>query len=470
MWRIRRSLQAILTALLLGCLTVVQLTPIRTDAAEVPSLAISQLKITSGNGQFITLYNATGTALDASRYQLQYFNNFDLSKATSSKLIALSGTIPPHGYMVVNDSTLPLCYQTIVASVSLGLSSTAGMIQVMSMSQTNSGGPVSPVLQDFVGWSKTSADGVQTLPANTASFLVRQSSTGMDGLVIDRPGGGKWLPVHPDSANPCTLVADVPANPDVSLNQVQLLLPTEPPAVVKLGTDALPAAPSIPPADIGLMAPVVNEVLPNPTGTGNDSTDEFIELFNPNTGPFDLSGFSLQTGLNTYHTYTFAQGTMLPGRGFTAFYSSLTRLSLGNASGQVRLLDPYGKVISGSEPYGAAKDGIAWALAKGKWHWTDTPTPGKANSIHEPATKKTAAASSSKKTASRTPGGQTSGARTTGTSPSQDEPVITPIHLKTLALIIAAALLYGAYEYRADMANRIHRLRRYIGDRHADRA
>ena len=70
MWRIRRSLQALLTAIMLGCLLVVQLTPIHADAADSLSLTISQLKITSGNGQFITLYNATDTALDMGKYQL----------------------------------------------------------------------------------------------------------------------------------------------------------------------------------------------------------------------------------------------------------------------------------------------------------------------------------------------------------------------------------------------------------------
>src|SRR4051812_3057841 len=80
------------------------------DSANAPSLVISQLKITSANGQFVTLYNATNGALDMSRYQLEYFNNYDLAKSTSSRLIALSGTVPPHGYFMVIDSALLLCY------------------------------------------------------------------------------------------------------------------------------------------------------------------------------------------------------------------------------------------------------------------------------------------------------------------------------------------------------------------------
>ena len=66
-------------------------------------------------------------------------------------------------------------------------------------------------------------------------------------------------------------------------------------------------ASQMPAADIGLSAPQISELLPNPAGTGNDATDEFIELYNPNDQPFDLSGFVLQTGLTTPATTPFRQ-------------------------------------------------------------------------------------------------------------------------------------------------------------------
>lgn len=62
-----------------------------------PQLIITQLKVTSSNGQFITLYNNTDNSLDLSTIQLQYYNNFDLLKATSGKLINLAGNVPAHG-------------------------------------------------------------------------------------------------------------------------------------------------------------------------------------------------------------------------------------------------------------------------------------------------------------------------------------------------------------------------------------
>ena len=158
----------------------------------------------------------------------------------------------------------------------------------------------------------------------------------------------------------------------------------------------------MPAADIGLMAPTVTEILPNPTGSGNDSTDEFIELYNPNPGSFDLTGFSLQSGTTTC-LYTFPAGTTLPASGFTAFYSKTTGLSLSNSGGQAKLLDPFSNAIAVSGPYGTANDGQAWALAKGKWYWTTSPTPDQANVIHEPPVKKSSAKTTATKGKGRKP-------------------------------------------------------------------
>jgi len=106
--------------------------PARAQANDAPSLVISQLKITSSNGQFVTLHNTTDSSLDMSKYRLEYFNHYDLSKATSSRLISLSGIVPPHGYFMINDNSMSLCYQIVINAASLGFSSTAGLISVVS--------------------------------------------------------------------------------------------------------------------------------------------------------------------------------------------------------------------------------------------------------------------------------------------------------------------------------------------------
>jgi hypothetical protein len=436
-------------------------------AADAPSLVISQLKITSSNGQFVTLYNATNTELDMSKYQLEYFNNYDLSKATSSKLIALSGTLPSHSYYVVNDDSLLLCYQLTVDSISLGLSSTAGMVEVLAFNQNGPGGSVTPALQDYVGWSKTAASGAQTLPSSVGAFLQRQPTDAQHNPNIITAGAGSWLSVQPDDNNPCNLVSTANTSIDIPTGFSQLLPGSEPSAtIINIAAESGQAAPSLPASDIGLMAPSVTELLPNPEGTGNDNTDEFIELYNPNTKAFDLSGFILQTGLTTTHNFTLPPGTNLPAHGFAAFYSAKTGLSMSNTGGQSKLLDPFGNSISASGAYGTAKDGQTWALAKGKWYWTSQPTPGKANIIKQPADSK----KSSKKTSAKTKGASTkTAAHLSSNGSAADESSMTPIHPWVLALIGGLALLYGTYEYRSDVANYLHQLRRNLAARRGDR-
>jgi hypothetical protein len=477
MRRIKLIFQAGSTAIVVASLLAVGLVmPVQAETANTPSLVISQLKITSSSGQFITLYNSTNTALDMSKYQLEYFNNYDLGKATSSKLISLSGIVPPHGYFMVNDGTLLLCYQLTVDSVSLGLSSTAGLVEVLAFNQSSPGGSVNPVLQDFVGWSKTAASGAQTLPTNNNAFLQRQPVDTANNPAVNVAGSGSWQTVQPDATNACNLVGGSGGSSLISTGLTQLLPSTEPPATILSLDDnsatATASTASLPAADIGLMAPKITELLPNPNGTGNDGTDEFIEVYNPNNVNFDLSGFSLQVGTTSLHSYNFAAGTSLPPSSFTAFYSATTGLSLSNSGGQAKLLDPFGNSIAATDVYGAAKDGQSWALANGKWYWTTKLTPGAANVINQPpASKKTASKTTSSK-AKTSAAAKAKASKASSTSTSQladDQPSTTPIHVWTLALVAVAALLYGAYEYRADLANRIHQLRNYFRARRADR-
>jgi hypothetical protein len=416
---------------------------------------MSQLKLTSSSGQFIRLYNQSDATLDLSGYQLEYFNNYDLAKATSSKLISLPGSLSPHSYYLVNDDSLLLCYQQTVDSQSLGLSTTAGLVEVLGATQTAPGKAVAPQILDYVAWSKTAAGGVQTLPTSTAASLLRQGN-------VDSPGTGTWQAVQPSLDNPCQLVSAanqiVPGGPD------DLLPPAVAPATIVSLAGTTSTGPSLPDADHGLQSPSVTELLPNPNGTGTDGTDEFIELYNPNISAFDLTGFSLVSGKTTLRHYIFAAGTSLPPRSFTAFYSSVTGLNMSNSGGQVQLVDPFGQSISATALYGAAKDGQTWALANGKWYWTEQPTPGAANVVKQAVT----TAKPAKTPTVKGPVAKTAPVAQVA-STSDASSATSPIHAGTLALVGGLALLYGAYEYRHDLANRLHQLRRHRRARRQDR-
>ena len=442
--------------------------PASAESANTPSLAISHLKITSSSGQFVTLYNSTNTAIDTAKYQLVYFNNYDVSKATTSRLVALSGVVPPHSYELISDATSQLCYQMTVMAASLGFSTTVGFLELQLVSQAVVGGPITTSTVDYVGWSKTTAAGVQTLPASTSAFMVRTPLSAQNNPIVNNAGDGSWLAVQPDSTNACEFVA-VTTGKTIAVYG-SLLAATAPPANYEAETN--PTSGQV--VNDGLMTPVINELLPNPLGTGNDATDEYIELFNPNAATFDLSGYELRTGTTTQHTFVFPAGSQLPAQSFTAFYAAATGLVLSNTSGQASLYDPTGIVLSSTDVYDTAKDGYVWALANNKWQWSTNPTPSAINVIRVPpvtkkraTTSKSTKATPSTKTAnvSNVTAGLVKGASTqTGVKDSNS----IPIHPWILALVASVALLYGAYEFRNDLAHGVTQCRRYLSNRFRD--
>jgi len=436
------------------------------SAATGPQIIIAQVKITSSNGQFITLYNNTGAAIDLSTIQLQYFNNFDLLKATSGKLISLSGKVPAHGYAVIDDGPLQACYQMTVNSVSLGLSSTAGFVQV-SHFFSNTSPQVVSILDDYVGWSKTAAAGAQTLPASTSAFLQRKAMDGSQNYSsITMPGSGSWAPVNqPDGSSPCDPSAAGVASGGNTLSVSSAPIPFS--TVLGASTDG-PGV-SIPDSDAGLAAPQISEVLPNPASPQTDADDEFIELYNSNDKAFDLSGFGLQAGTTTVHKYTFPDGTTISPHQFLAFYSSDTGLSLSNSDGQVKFLDPGGNVLGQTDLYSTAKDGYAWVSADGLWQWTTTPTANAANVIAAPpAAAKTASTSKTSSAAKKSSKTSKTAAATPSSNnlPSGGTPAAS-LHPGILAGIGSLAVVYALYEYRNDLANQLYKLRRYRTTRRA---
>ncbi len=413
-----------------------------------PELVIAQVKVTSSDGQFITLYNNTAGTIDLNNIQLQYFNNYDLASATSSKLVKLTGQLSPHGYAVVNDGAIQACYQMTVNSVSLGLSTTAGFLQVSHY--LGDSPHVVSVLDDYVGWSKKLVPGAQALPADASSFLQRQAPGGSSKLsLIQIPGDGGWQSVKQLNGNsPCS-----PSQTSGSLGGGSLAPGSAPiPYTVNTASATLS---SIPADDSDLKAPQISEVVPNPASPKTDANDEFIELYNSNAKPFDLSGFILQVGTTTIHKYTFPDGTTIEPKQFTAFYSSDTNLSLSNSDGQVKLLDPAGNVLNKTDEYTGAKDDYAWVSAGGLWQWTTTPTPGKANLVSTPANKSGAPSGSG----SSTKKGSVLAAAT-NTGPGGGTPSAVRMHPLVLAGVGAVALLYAVYEYRHDLGNFFYKLRR----------
>ena len=214
--------------------------------------------------------------------------------------------------------------------------------------------------------------------------------------------------------------------------------------------------------NIGKMAPVINEILPNPASPQTDADDEFIELYNPNDSNFDLTGFKLAFGSKNPKKYTFPEGTVLSSKQFKAFTSGETSISLSNTEAQVWLLDPNDKVITQSEPYTKAKDGQSWSLDSGKWVWTSVPTPNEINVLSSTGSNTKAKQVATVLGISSTKGGAGEAGSVSAPHKLADK---MPVNSVVLAVVGLTAIGYALYEYRYDISNKIYELRRYFKNR-----
>lgn len=443
-------------------------------------LSLAEIKIT-GN-EYIMLQNNTGATIsDLGNYWLYGFNSTDPTTpgtSSSSQQLPVANLAAGQTILLSADGGAT-CGAAVTAKLSISLTDTSGFLQVV---RTNfSGGVLTQTAGDSVSWSSSSSAVIYNAPAPTITVptttTVKPTYANYRYQNSLSPPTFWWQPASQDSINICQLNVTIggvtspgPVNPG---NQ---LLPGTPPPVTIIASDSPDAVTNsgLPAADIGLQAPQVNELLANPAEPQTDSEDEFIELYNSNDVAFDLTGFKLQTGTTTLHNYTFPAETFLPAKSFVAFYSIDTNLSLSNTSGQARLLDPAGNIISQADVYAKALDGQSWALANGLWYWTTTATASEANIINQPLTVKTLSTGSSPSTAKKssatsasttktptTPKAKAASTPSTNGSSSSAAKNASPLHPLVLAGVGIGAVGYATYECRNDLQNRLYQFRRY---------
>lgn len=450
-------------------------------ALAAPSgLSLIEIKIT-GN-EFVMLQNNTGSTIsDLSRYWLYDFNNTNpMASGVSSSTQQLPATALAAGQTVMLSSAGgSTCGAAVTAKLSISLTDSGGFLEVV---QTNMvGNSLVQTAGDAVSWSSGAnpslgmISGVPSSSADPAGAYYRYQNPDTNGSAPYL-----WQPADLDTNNSCQLNVKIsgvsvpgPSNPG---NQ---LLPGDlPPATFVNAPDDSTSSNTnaLPTSDIGLAAPQISELLPNPAEPQTDSEDEFVELYNSNNTSFDLSGFKIEVGSSTKHDYTFPDGTTLPAKSFKAFFSEDTGLSLSNSGGQAWLLDPSGNIISQTDPYGIAKDGQTWALGPdGKWYWTMTATPDAANIVLLPSIASTKSSTSSKSNTPKTTSTKavkaaSTTAKKTSTNGASTDPQASggsKMHLWILAVIGTGAVLYAVYEYRNDLANLLYRARRYRETRRA---
>lgn len=435
---------------LVAIFTVLTTASSTVQAAWVPSeLTIIETKMTGTES--VVVLNTSSGVINLADYLLEYFN-----KAAPTNLGAptdiqeLPGiALLPNQSILLNGGSSPTCGAAAVDSLSPTLGDTAGYLLLVKIQQ-HPDGSLTYTPQDHVSWtSATSGADITRVPSGTSE---------PNALWYRNLSDGTWIKGLTE--NTCTLLSYVTVIESPTF--VQWAMGSAPPATIISLVTATGGDPS---GNVGLAAPIITEVLPNPSEPQTDSDDEFIEIYNPNDKAFNLTDFGLQTSLTSSRVYKFPAGTSLAPKSFNIFTSADYSFTLPNSGGHVRLVDTSGQVISQSEPYSKAKDGESWALANGRWYWTVKPSAGTGNVINQTGS---SAGSSGSKSSSNVKSASTASSTNapSGTAVASQS---DPLHPATLAVVGGAVILYAGYEYRNDVANQLHRLRRYREARRASR-
>lgn len=441
--------------------------------------------------EFVELYNSSDQTIDISSWKMQYLSAGGTTWQTKA---TLNGWFYPHRRILIASNGYLIDQADMTYNAGFKLES--GHVRIVSPD------PISDtqlIVEDLVGWgSALYPEGQPADYAPAGNSLQRKTSE--DGQYIDSNNNKNDFQVAstptPESLNTAPeLPEENPPEPEQTPDPTPTETQIPDPVVGSPNPSTLPdqtdkevipsdnTDPSVEPIEI-------TELLPNPAAPASDSTDEYIELYNPNSESVDLNGYKLQTGNAYSYNYIFSDQTIEP-HGYAALYVRDTGLILANSSGKARLISANGSVTFETDAYENAKEGEAWVYVGSTWQWTDSPTPGSPNVVTSPVDSNVPTSSAPKtsvkksmakptkvtkpKTAtqkkssvkSKTTKPKTSKSKTAVAGAKSDTPggndltgSSRPLHKIVIAIVGLLALGYAVYEYKDDIANKIYEFRR----------
>lgn len=117
---------------------------------------------------------------------------------------------------------------------------------------------------------------------------------------------------------------------------------------------------------------IINEILPNP----NDNDEEFIELYNPNSGSINLSGWKL----NDKSSYFFKLSGVINANSYLLIKKSESKISLNNSNEELKLLNCKDEIVA-SVNYDKSFKGSSYSydVKSKEYFWTTQNTPDEEN-------------------------------------------------------------------------------------------
>lgn len=437
---------------------VCPVTPLFADADQ-QNIIIVELQ-TGQEGEpgndFIEFYNPNTHEVDVTGWRLQYRSagaNPDASW-TTKRTFACTPSSPEDCKIVLapRSRLVAATYDVLGVEEQLisggGFAATGGQLRLV-LSGTQSVAP--NFQQDLLGYGNATVSLGLPAPAPSAGKSLKRKVS-EDGYFVNTNNNADDFSVGCDAPTPGevaqpvvqpTECADPPDDPQPDPDP-----PADPP-----GQNPGPT----PPAHLTLE---LTELLPDPVAPQLDSTDEFVEIYNPNDVEVNLKDYAVKTGSSFQNKVTLGDEA-IAAHGYHLVTSGETSLSLVNTGTAVQLVDPSGHILEEAPHYGQAKAGQSWMKDGSGWHWSTSPTPLAVNilSLPPPEEPKPAPA---KKAAAKSTTKKVAAAKTTQPKPPKEKPVKegpkpestvakTMPNYWIIAAIAGVAATYGAYEYRKDL-------------------
>lgn len=133
----------------------------------------------------------------------------------------------------------------------------------------------------------------------------------------------------------------------------------------------------------------ISEILPNPAG--DDARLEFIEIYNAGKRAINLAGWRLSNENNKkVNLEKIAAAAIIQAGEYLAFFRPSAKIILHNDQGRVKLFQPLAEKPLATVDYKNVKEGYSYNANftdlkndndNTEWIWSQTPTPGAANTI-----------------------------------------------------------------------------------------
>jgi len=329
-------------------------TPTYAASASVVMTQIQAGGTGAATQEFIVLFNTTSTKIDISNWCLT--NKNAITFACFAVDTGQARFLPAYGHAVVASVSFAALFpETHFSLVYTPVSQSSGSITGGSdvVSLVDSGGVV-----DTHAWTTSIAGGMQ---------FERRKVGGDPVVFVDTDMPTDWsvtvpAAIPPDETETHINVVDVCSN-------IEGAQATVPESMER--NDAGECHEEL------VMPLVITELLPNATGA--DAGNEFIELYNPNETPVQLSGYKLHVGPSLGDIYDFPVGISIAPHSYRSITNANVSFTLLNSSSKVALKTRDGRTVSETVPYADPKEGASWALIDAVWQYTYDPTPGWAN-------------------------------------------------------------------------------------------